>query len=121
MSCASQRYRHSCFRKDCRSLRGYPALKKDKDIYYIFKIVQGVGIKPLVTELKEIFRFHSQKWHRTFIQNLQKAFQDEHSHGVGSVVGQLMQIPGDRDDRDILTMKVFATMDDFIQALISHV
>ena len=96
------------------------ALKKDKDLYYIFKIVQGVGSKPLVTELKEVVRSHSQKWHRTFIQNLH-CFQDEHAHGVGSVVRQLMQIPGERDDRDILTMKVFATMDDFIQTLISPV
>ncbi len=92
-------------------------LKKDKDLYYIFKIVQGVGTKLLVTELKEIVRSHPKKWSRTFIHNLHKAFQDEHSHGVGSVVGQLMQIPGEQDGRDVLIMKVFDTMDNFIKAL----
>lgn len=94
-------------------------LKKDKDLYYIFKIVQGVGSGPLMNELKEIFGSHPEKWSRTLIQNLQKAFLDEHAYGVGAVVGQLMQIPGEQDDRDMLIMKVFATMDDFIQALIS--
>lgn len=93
------------------------ALKKDKDLYYIFKIVQGVGVEPLITELKEIVGFHPKRWSRTLIRNLQEAFKDEHSYGVSSVAGQLMQIPSEQDDRESLVMKVFATMDDFIQAL----
>jgi hypothetical protein len=97
------------------------ALKKDKDLYYVFKIVQAVDRVSLMTELKEVFGAHPKKWRRTFIQNLQKAFRDEHSEGVGSVVGQLMQIPGEQDNRDILIMKVFTTMDDFIQELPSLV
>ena len=97
------------------------ALKKDKDLYYIFKIVQVVDHKYLITELKEVFGSHPKKWRRTFIRNLQKAFQDEHSDGVGSVVRQLMQIPSEQDDRDVLIMKVFTTMDDFIQELTSLV
>lgn len=92
-------------------------LKRDKDLYYIFKIVQGVGIEPLINELKQILGSHPPKWSRTLMKNLQTAFSDEYSYGVGSVVRQLMRIPGEQDDRDILVMEVFSTMNDFILAL----
>lgn len=95
------------------------SLKKDKDLYYIFKVVEGVGSAPFIAELSEIIRYHPKKWGNTLIQNLQKAFSDEHSPGVGSVVGQLMNLPEEQDNRDSLVMKVFATMDDFIKGLIS--
>lgn len=97
------------------------ALKKDKDLYYIFKIVQVVDSEYLIKEMEEVFGPHPKRWRGTFVHNLQKAFGDEHSDGVSSVIGQLMQIPAEQDDRDILIMKVFTTMDDFIQALTSVV
>jgi hypothetical protein len=97
------------------------ALQKDKDLYYIFKIVQAVNSEYLITELQKVFKSHPERWRGTFIQNLQKAFRDKHSDGVGSVVRQLVQIPSEQDDRDTLVMKVFMTMDDFIQALTSLV
>lgn len=93
------------------------ALKRDKDLYYIFKIVQAVDREYLMTELLEVFEAHPKKWRGSFIRNLQQAFRDLHSDGVASVVGQLMQIPDEQDDRDILIMRVFTTMDDFMQLL----
>lgn len=94
--------------------------KKDKDLYYIFKIVEAVERRYMITELEEVFLSHPKKWRGAFVRNLQTAFQDEHSEGVASVVGQLMHIPDEQDDRGVLTMRVLSAMDDFIQTLLSR-
>jgi hypothetical protein len=94
------------------------SLKRDKDLYYVFKIVETVDREYLVTELAKVFAAHPQKWRRRFIENLQKAFRDEHSGGVISVIGQLQKIPGEQGDRDVLSMKVLATIEDFVANLV---
>jgi hypothetical protein len=81
--------------------------------------VQAVDREYLMTELKEVLGSHPKKWRATFIQNLRKAFREEHSDGVVSVVGQLLQIPGEQDSCDILSMMVFTTVDDFLVSITS--
>jgi len=43
------------------------ARKRDKDLYYVFKIVETVDREYLVTELNEVFAAHPGKWRRRFI------------------------------------------------------
>ncbi len=71
-----------------------------------------------MTELNEVFAAHPGKWRRRFIENLRKAFRDEHSDGIISVVGQLQEIPGEQGDRDVLSMKVLTTVEDFVDNLV---
>jgi hypothetical protein len=93
------------------------AAKRDKDLYYIFKVVETVEQGYLLPELKRVFGVHPSKWRATFIQNLRKAFQDEYSSGVISVIGQLQEIPSEHGDRDVLIMKVLKTIADFLANL----
>jgi hypothetical protein len=93
-------------------------LKQDKDLYYIFKIVQTVDREYLVAELNKVFAAHPGKWRRRFIENLRRAFRDEHSDGVISVVAQLKEIPGEQGDRDVLSMRVPTTIEDFVANLV---
>ncbi len=95
------------------------ARKRDKDVYYIFKIVQTVDREHLMTELNKVFAAHPEKWRSRFIENLRKAFRDEYSDGVISVVGQLQEIPDEQGDRDVLSMKVLTTIEDFVANLVT--
>ncbi|MGD0238015.1 MAG: GSU2403 family nucleotidyltransferase fold protein [Syntrophorhabdales bacterium] len=89
-------------------------LKRDKDLYYIFKVVETVNPEYLIASLDTVFKAHPPKWRSRFFNNLRQYFEEEHSVGVISVVGQLLQTPSERDDRDILRMKVFTTMQEFL-------
>lgn len=88
-------------------------LKRDKDLYYIFKILETVDREYLLPEMKQVFRCHPGKWRTTFTRNLEKYFRDEHSPGVASVVSQLEQIPAEQSRRDVLAMRAFTTMERF--------
>jgi hypothetical protein len=89
-------------------------LKLDKDLYYIFKVVETVDREYLMSELNEVLGCHPGKWRRKFDQNLRKAFGDEHSYGVIAVVKQLAEIPEEQGDRDVLSMRVLTAMEDFL-------
>ncbi len=93
-------------------------LKRDKDLYYIFKVVEIVDREYLITELRQVIEAHPYKWGRTFAQNMRKVFDDEYSPGVISVVDQLQHIPGEQSDHsDTLAMRVFVTIEGFMADL----
>jgi len=94
--------------------------KKRKDLYYIYKVVRSVDEERLIKELTTVSAAHPRKWTATFLKNLEMAFESEDSEGALSVVEQLMEIPGEQNDQDVLRMQVFVTVSDFLIAMKSR-
>ncbi len=93
-------------------------LKKAKDLYYIYQVLDSADLENLVQNIKrKIFPGHPSPWVKTFINNLTSQFGKIDSIGVDSVFRQLKDLPEYRGDEPFEKMKIFGTVSEFIGRL----
>lgn len=94
-------------------------LKKAKDLYYIYQVLDSVkDVEVLTQSVREniVPRYH-QGWFKTFTRNLSNQFKSIDDIGVDSVLRQVKDLPDFSRDEAVEKRRIFKTFSDFIVAL----
>jgi len=93
-------------------------LKKAKDLYYIYQVLDSVSdVDSLIQRLKEtIFPSHPQTWIAKFNRNIESHFRDIDDIGVDLVFRQIQELPEYDGEDEVEKRKIFRTFSDFIRS-----
>jgi len=108
------------FHKGLIFIRRNSAVKKAKDLYYIFDILAGSSsLRPtIMSEFKEFAKTYS-PWFKTFLKNLTDFFKTLDSEGILLVSEQRPAAAFTELDDGQLKQYIYGTFDEFIQELMT--